>query len=238
MVSSLNAINLNSLETHYTSTTEIVDYQPVTICPMCHRGIVPHILGAITVCPRRDNNLHVWQYCPACHETFISYHYQRPNDLGFIFETAIPSRREPLHVKPEIQAISPNFVQIYTESMFAYHEDCMQIAGMGLRKAIEFLVKDFLISRHPEETEKIKRCATIDAIRKISNEEIKTLAERIEWLANDETHYVRLHPEFDTEGLFRLVEALMYFIVSDIRVQEAKQIEHKKHPKIKPSNSQ
>lgn len=235
MLNDLDVMDLDTLQNNFSIGHDEVTYHPVTQCPMCHNGVVPHVLGAATVRPHAQKKLYVWQYCPACHEVFTSYHFRRSDDDVFHYEESVPTLRKPLTVEPELSQISPNFVEIYSEAMFAYQEGFHNIAGMGLRKALEFLVKDFLISRDPDNRHKIERYNAIDAIRQLPNEELKTLAERIEWLGNDETHYVRLHTEVDTNMIYRLTEALRYYIVSAYRVHEAEQIAYIKPEKLKPA---
>lgn len=235
MLADLDVLNLDTMHNNFDCEHDEVVYHPVTQCPMCHSGLVPHILGAVTVRPKVQRKLYVWQYCPACHEVFISYHFLDPDADAFRCENAIPSLRKPLEIEPELKKISPDFTEIYSEAIYAYQEGFNNIAGMGLRKALEFLVKDFLISLTPQNRQKIERYSAIDAIRQLPNDELKTLAERIEWLGNDETHYVRLHTDVDTDMIYRLTEALRYYIVSAFRVQEAKQISYVKPEKTSPS---
>jgi hypothetical protein len=50
-----------------------------------------------------------------------------------------------------IQTISGNFCDIYNEAYSAEQQSLMQICGMGYRKALEFLIKDYLIYLKPED---------------------------------------------------------------------------------------
>lgn len=43
----------------------------------------------------------------------------------------------------EIQEISPSFVKIYNQALAAEELNLSEIAGMGYRKSLEFLIKDF-----------------------------------------------------------------------------------------------
>ena len=56
----------------------------------------------------------------------------------------------------------------------------------------EFLVKDYAIYKNAEKEEIIKNTLMSDCIKTyIDNEEIRILAEKSEWIGNDEAHYIR-----------------------------------------------
>jgi len=50
-----------------------------------------------------------------------------------------------------VEGVSKMFVQIYNESNHAEQLGLSSIAGPGYRKALEFLIKDFLVFQNPKE---------------------------------------------------------------------------------------
>ena len=52
--------------------------------------------------------------------------------------------------------ISPSFCEIYNQAYTAEQTDLNEIAGMGYRKALEFLIKDYCIYKNKSEEENIK----------------------------------------------------------------------------------
>ena len=77
---------------------------------------------------------------------------------------------------------------------------------MGLRKAVEFLVKDFACGEFPDQREQIQKTMLGPCIDKyISDENVKACAKRATWLGNDETHYVRKWNDKDISHLKDLV---------------------------------
>lgn len=54
-----------------------------------------------------------------------------------------------------IISLSSNFVKLYRQSERAELDGLDEICGMGYRKALEFLVKDFAIHEHPDNTKEI-----------------------------------------------------------------------------------
>lgn len=52
--------------------------------------------------------------------------------------------------------ISPSFYEIYDQALIADYYGLTQLVGVGLRKSLEFLIKDYCIKSHPEESQIIK----------------------------------------------------------------------------------
>lgn len=103
-----------------------------------------------------------------------------------------------------------------------------EICGLGYRKALEFLVKDYLIKMKPNEIEKISKMPLSTAIlQKIDNPKIKVLAERCAWLGNDEAHYIRKHNNYDVSNLKDFLKTMVSFIECELLVEKALQIERK-----------
>lgn len=97
-----------------------------------------------------------------------------------------------------------------------------RIAGIGYRKSLEFLIKDYLIHKFPEETEAIKSMALANCIaNKVPIEKIRVVASRCAWLGNDEAHYVRKHNNRDLVDLKKLIEASVYWISMELVTEDA-----------------
>ena len=98
------------------------------------------------------------------------------------------------------------FVQIYNETNHAEQLGLSSIVGPGYRKALEFLIKDFLISENSGEKDQIVKMSLQNAIQqKIQDENLKACAERATWLGNDETHYLRKWTDKDINDLKVLI---------------------------------
>lgn len=80
---------------------------------------------------------------------------------------------------------------------------------------MEFLVKDYAISIHPEHKSQIESSQLARCIADfIDNEKIKTLAKASAWLGNDETHYIRKHQNHNIQDLKRFIKATVAYIES------------------------
>ena len=67
-----------------------------------------------------------------------------------------------------------------------------QICGIGYRKALEFLLKDFLIKEHPDKKEEIQKKLLGRCIKEyIENPNLMDVAKRAAWLGNDQAHYFK-----------------------------------------------
>lgn len=135
------------------------------------------------------------------------------------------SYRPPIKVKlPEnIEKVSPVFVEIYSQATVAEREVLDQIAGVGYRKAAEFLIKDYAISKNPSDEEHIKSIMLGKVIADYLNDfpKIQALAKSVAWIGNDETHYVRRHDDKDIRDLKKFILSAAQFIAADYDADEA-----------------
>lgn len=118
-----------------------------------------------------------------------------------------------------ISDISPSFVRIYNQAYAAQQLSLSDICGVGYRKAIEFLIKDYIMSKLSDDAakEKIKKKLLMQCIEQnIDDAKIKAVASRATWLGNDETHYVRKWEEKDVNALCTLIDLTIHWIESEI----------------------
>lgn len=199
-------------------------------CPYCHKSVYPNPLGVnITM-----ECLEIIFKCPnqSCGKAFIGYY-----DFNSVyqFNHCNIGTVQPVNFSEEIKNISPNFVEIYNEANASEHYNLLQICGVGYRKALEYLIKDYLIGKHEEEEGKIKSKFLGDCIKEnISNSNIKIVAERATWLGNDETHYVRLWEGKTIEDLKKLINLTVRWIeMEEITNSIQEDMPNIKRPKAK-----
>lgn len=208
-------------------------YSEVSECPLCHKGIQPVALSSLAF---KHNNgilqLYVLNLCPLCDAAFTSVYRStcpdpQTNQPCYHLIT-YPQLIFPAQIDPQIKTVSENFEDIYQQAYQAEKEGLDQIAGMGYRRALEFLVKDYCIYRNPESAEKIKSQPLSQCINQyIDFSKLKTVAERAAWLGNDQTHYIQKHTDKDLEDLKRLITLTMHWIIIELGVDEAESIERK-----------
>lgn len=210
-----------------------------TRCPVCKYAIKPvelHISGFRD--EKKNAYISALYLCKSCFRTFLALHeceaaatYSRVGVLsGHTFKAKMlycePNRFTKKDFPREITGLSPKFDTIYNQALAAECSNLDEIAGLGYRKAVEFLVKDFAIHEHPEKEEDIKSMMLSPCIEKyIDAPQIKTLATKSAWIGNDEAHYVRHHPTLDVEDMKRFIHALVSYISMLLTVEEANQIQ-------------
>lgn len=209
------------------------EYEEISNCPVCKAKISPKYINSVLYALKNNNKrITVLDFCAGCHSMFITEYEVSPSGSYSYSPIKIvssePNRFIAKTFDDNIKTLSPTFVEIYNQALQAESMNLNQIAGIGYRKALEFLTKDFAISEHPDKTEPIQnmmlsKCITnyIDDIR------IKTLATKSAWLGNDETHYIRKHVENDVNDMKSFIEAMVYFISMVLIIKEADTIEKK-----------
>jgi len=181
-------------------------------CPFCHKSISPKFLGLTN---RQFNYLEVFMACPdsSCQHSFIAYYDQIEKNLyeytGIVSKGSFEKRR----FSEKINLISPSFEKLYNEAFAAEQARLYEVCGMGYRKSLEFLIKEYLVTKKPESRDKIEVTALGNLIKNsIDHPELKVVSERAVWLGNDETHYIRKFEDKDLRDLKRLIDLTLQWI--------------------------
>lgn len=200
----------------------VIQCEEPNICPMCKHAIKPQELFRTDY---RDNK-HRWQLiflylCNNCFSAFIASHEYSGKHFANLRHIA-PTRHSQRIFDTIISDISPDFVEIYNQALAAETAGLDQISGVGYRKALEFLIKDYLIKKEPNNTEQIQKMELGKCIaNKISNEKLKIVASRSTWLGNDQTHYVRHFREYDIQDMKRFIDAVVYWVSMEQITEDA-----------------
>lgn len=188
-------------------------------CPRCHRNVqVQFVCSYVALEIQRCQVVFRCTY-QRCQELFLAS-YALQNIGAGPFPTAEIQSVAPLapqqHDFPEsIVALSPSFVEISNQALDAEGHELDQLVGIGLRKALEFLVKDFAIGEHPGKSDAIKAATLSNCINSfIADTNVKLCANRATWLGNDETHYIRKWENKDVQDLKVLVRLTVIWIES------------------------
>lgn len=190
-------------------------------CPHCHNGIEPRLLSQSA---EKDFSYSIWK-CTFrdCGKQFVVVHSilesGQINLNGFLDGQPIGP-----YWPETIKNLKSKFIETYNQALKAEYFGLDEIAGMGFRKAIEYLVKDYLIQRDNTLEGKIedKLLASVIGENFNSSQEtdLKDLLQRATWLGNDMTHYLRYHDNFDINDLKELIKLVM---------DEVHSIEQKRH---------
>lgn len=212
----------------FDSCEHIVHYIPATECPRCKTSLIPEYLYSLIYKKDDDLLFASIEYCSRCNNIFISTYllsndpkgetqYITPFSFDDLFANSLissePNQHKEQSFNDEISNLSPQFVKIYNQSLAAEAYNLDEIAGIGYRKALEFLIKDFAIHEYSDEVENIKSMNLSLCIKEyISDPNIKNLAERSTWLGNDEAHYIRKQGSYDISDMKQFIQAIVYFI--------------------------
>lgn len=196
-------------------------------CPLCHCSFGGNYLSAHFV-PHSDDCdydvIYATYFCNNCSSCFSAEYVEMAYNT-FKLTGTVPFYPERQKFSDYISKISPRFVEIYNEALQAESEGLNEICGLGYRKALEFLVKDYLVNLQPDNYEEIIKSPLGSVIKcKIDNNNIKILAERSAWLGNDETHYIRKHEEYNIQDLKKFLLATATYIDSELAVADALKI--------------
>ncbi len=176
-------------------------------CPQCHTAVHPKLISQHV--SEGQDEVYLTLLCTSrrCLRPFVAT-YRRGFNHRDAYRLTSTGPRTVVHGSfPEsIKKVSPTFCEIYEQVESAKADALKQLVGIGLRKALEFLVKDFSKGEHPSDAEKIEgmrlgKC--IDSY--ITDQNVLQCAKRAAWLGNDETHYVRKWSDKDVSDLTLLV---------------------------------
>lgn len=198
--------------------TDVLDYlkncSPLPDhCPFCNYAIVPKYLLAyhkseeitevLCGCPRKE-----------CGSLFFAvYALIEMTEYEYAFQRYYPNSKVDKEFPEEVMELSPTFVAVYHQAHHAEQEGLDLVCGVAYRKALEYLIKDYVLKMYPEDDSKIKAMPLQQVIQKfITEPTIKNMAERATWLGNDETHYVRKWKDKDLQDLKNLIDLTVYFI--------------------------
>lgn len=191
-------------------------------CPLCNRHQEPSFVSAFIT---QFQNCQIVYRCTnnKCLSFFIAYYHLHDYITSRNYRIVCLRPQNPIGIKfeEEINNVSPLFCEIYKQSYLAESSGYKQVAGCGYRKALEFLIKDYCISRKPEASDEIKRKFLGEIIKThIDDNTVKACAEKATWLGNDETHYVKQWEDMDIKDLKELLELTKYWIIQKVKTDK------------------
>lgn len=212
----------------------VCDYEEVSTCPLCHVSVIPSVTCGCYVPSANPEALgpsvYIFFLCPHCREVFSAKYIGVDNRTSLFARsgpTLSPKNALTYKFSSPIQAMSSMFVTTFSQSAAAESQNLTEIAGCGYRKSVEYLVKDYLCHKFPDQSETIQSEFLGKAIQRIDDPRVKTLAERATWIGNDETHYIKKHETLDIGDMKRFISAMLSYIEAELTFEEALSIEPK-----------
>lgn len=233
MLHSINAKNMIDSK----NCTIKVDDKNITECPLCHKSLAPlPLFACVYELSDTIKCASVVYFCRHCTSPFFAHYYvssisEYTNSTVYNsarFRYIEPVKFTKIVFDQKIIELSPQFDKIYNQALAAETSGLDEIAGLGYRKALEFLVKDFAIHEHSDSEGKIKSMPLSACIKEyIDAPNIRTLATRSAWIGNDEAHYIRKQEDRDVSDMKSFIQATVYFISMILITEDAATMEPK-----------
>lgn len=200
-----------------------IELEDPNICSHCHEINNPHSRWQVFTEDSDNSNVYItaWQCSNnQCKRIFL-VQYKMKSDKDFVFDRYLNGQpKGPDWPKPILELTDGNlisdespsktkFIKTYLQSLEAEMSGLDELAGMGFRKAIEYLVKDWAIHKNSDEKDKIQKMWLGQVISEYFEGELKEILERATWLGNDQAHYLKLFEEYDIEVLKELIDLIM-----------------------------
>ena len=199
------------------------------ICPWCEARIAPVVINKTSIGfthDDRDNFFSILFSCPSCKRHFLNqydiYYNDPKNRVDYLFRTQDnPVKQGSFEYDEIINEICPEFKEIINQSRSAEGMQLNHLAGMGYRKATEFLVKDYLIKFKGQNEKEISQKFLGQCIKQLDDDQLKALSEATAWIGNDEAHYTRKHEDRNIQDLKKFLHAITSFISYQLSIKDA-----------------
>lgn len=191
------------------------------ICPYCNKAIFPEI--KVLNFSNNYNHVSCIVSCPACSNEFLIKFKRDAANANYVYYyyEALPFPEPQINLPADFQELFPEFYKIYTEAAQAESYNLLEICGMGYRKALEALVKQYAIELFPDEAQTIQKEMLMPTIQRFASPKIVTLATAATWLGNDHAHLVTKHPDYDLNALKSFINVLCQYIQSEKEIEKA-----------------
>lgn len=206
--------------------TDEFEVDAPTTCPICGVAYASPPLDSYFILlddnPRFNTLISSTYFCPHCEQCFLVNYSIGITDYTGTVLNIYPNSEQITDFSDNIENLSPEFVDIFHQAEIAENSNLTKICGIGYRKALEFLIKDYAIYNNPDCREEIKKCALGKCINNyIKNPQIQTLAKASAWLGNDETHYIQKHENYNISDMKRFIFATIAYINFEFSYAEA-----------------
>src|SRR6266480_7070284 len=130
------------------------------VCPRCHRSVHPKETYIALLAERALFQAIYRCTHQSCQEAFVAT-YKAGGSAGgrpvFVLANTAPIAPRPTAFPSDVATLSPTFVDIHGQVDSAEAAHLSQLVGIGLRKALEFLVKDYAIYKNPSHVDAIRK---------------------------------------------------------------------------------
>lgn len=194
-----------------------VTVEEVGVCPCCGIATSPTFINGYLIASQNNHIIptaFIIFYCPNCQQLYIAKYYI-PIGTGYNNTNVYPcavypqSTNKAPNFSDNIICLSPMFVSTYKEACYAEtNENTTGLAGLGYRKALEFLIKDYLINLKHQDQNTIMQLELGKCVDKL-DKDLQDIAKASVWLGNDETHYFKRNTGYSIHDLKLFIDYLV-----------------------------
>lgn len=199
-------------------------------CPVCHMATSPTFLNGYLIGSKENRiplTAYLILYCPGCEHIYIATYLFTNGTSHSILIDAHPKYSVKKSFSSNIIELSPEFVNIYSQALEAEsNNNTKGLSGLGYRKAIEFLIKDYLIKLKHQDKDTIINMDLGNCIKKLDSD-LQDIALASTWLGNDEVHYFRKNEGYSSNDLKEFIDCLVTDIEREYVRKKAKKLVNK-----------
>lgn len=233
-----------AVNVHFNGTTDYADVEFPNICPLCGQIMTPKYLEGNIYGTKSDgfaSQIGGTDYIAVlnfkCTDSSCKRYYSLNAkfnlwgaDFSFVdFMTNHYQSPVNISISKEIQDISPDFARIYIQAYKAETWGLNDLTGMGYRRSLEFLVKDYLYEVEkvqkkdgsPYTKKEIYHENFAAAINMIPEETIRKTAKAAAWIANDYTHTEVKWTEESVDSVKEFISAITAYIQYKLSIGKA-----------------
>lgn len=190
------------------------------VCPYCNIPVFPNIICAAT--DDDEQEVAAILNCPKCKSMYFEYY--SCEDYTYYSKGVFPHAAPILDFPKDVQDKYPEFIKIYKQAAIAESMNLDQICGVGYRKAVESLVKQYAKNIYSDKASAINTETLSQTISRFTSPEIKQLATAATWLGNDHAHIISKHPQYDLNQLKSFIRFLCQHIQYENELEKARKL--------------
>ncbi len=158
--------------------------------------------------------------CTHCNKYFVTANIFNIVSKSSYYAGSFPSSTVPEYKNERIEKISPRFISLYNQSLRAEHNGDIDLAGFGMRSALETLVKDYSVEILKIDESKVAKTSLCDCIGNyLGNKDLISTADVVRILGNDYVHAQKKYPEHDFEVLKNYMDIFVSLIDVQLKIK-------------------
>ena len=150
--------------------------------------------------------------CTHC-KNFYAVHYEIDRAQKAALFGGLYPERAITYENSVIEQCSPRFINLYSQALTSVAHGDIEIAAVGMRSALEVLVKDYALNELKKPIDEIRKKSLCDAVGDyLDQKDLVAAADVVRILGNDYTHYERKYPQLDFELLEKYMDIFIKLV--------------------------